>query len=268
MFLLYIVPKSSTELHWELLQTVVHSTLPFISRTDAGSLLTRFSEDIGSISQMLPLFILASVSMGFNVLVDIGIVASGAKYAPPLVVFLLLILYGIQYFYLHTSRQLRLMEVEASVPIYTLFTEAAAGMPFIRGLGYEKKFDEKLATHLNQSQKPAYFLLSVQQWLMFMLDFTTFVAAAVLISIALVFPSSSSDSAIGLALLNLITFSATANLFIQVWVQVETNLGSLARIKVFCSDTPQEDDSAAGAVPGNWPETGKIEFKGVTASYM
>ncbi len=268
-FLKQIVPKSSAELHWRLLQTVMESTLPFLSHTDAGSLLNRFSQDISLISQRMPIMLSATVSMFFNVLVDMGIIASGAKFTPPIIIFLFAVLYGIQYFYLRTSRQLRYLEIETTFPLVTHFTEMNSGMASIRGLRCQQHFRKELIMRLNHSQRPFYYLLCIQQWLTLMLDFTTFVAAVVLISITTLYPGSSSDSAIGLALLNLISFSTTASYFLQTWVHLETSLGGLARIQSFCKDTPVERDPVnAEPLPENWPLTGKIDFNCVTAKYM
>lgn len=268
LFLFCVIPNSAADLHWSLLQTVLNTTLQVISHTDSGSLLTRFSEDVGNITQQIPLLFMGTVSMGFNVLVDVGIVSSGSKYAPPLIVFLFIVLYAVQNFYLKTSRQLRLQVVEASAPLYTQFTETASGMAHIRGLNSHNFFHAKILRRVEYAQKPFFYLLSVQQWLTLILDFATFIAGITLTTISLKAPSSSSDNAIGLALLNLITFSNTASLLIQVWVSLETNLGSLARIEQFCANTPQQQNLGASAPPQEWPSTGRIELSNVTASYL
>lgn len=267
-FLKQIVPKSSVELHSRLLQTVLDTTLSYLSHTDAGSLLNRFSQDISLISQQMPLMLMTTVSMFFNVLVDMGIIASGAKLTPPIIIFLIAILYGIQYFYLRTSRQLRYLELETTSPLVTHFTETSTGMAHIRGLGWQQLFDKELTTRLNHSQRPFYYLLCIQQWLTLVLDFMAFITAVTLVSVTTVFPQSSSDSAIGLAMLNLISFSTTASYCLHMWVQLETSLGGLARIQSFCKETPVEQDRVdMPALPDNWPSSGKIDFNCVTAKY-
>lgn len=267
-FFKHIVPQTSAALHWDLLEAVLEARLSFLNHTDAGSLLNRFSQDIALISQTLPTLFMATFSMFFNVLVDIGVIASGAKYAAPIIVFFIVALYTVQYYYLKTSRQLRLLELETSSPLITHMTESSSGMAHIRNLGWQHYFQSEFIQRLDSSQKPYYYLFCIQQWLTFVLDAMTFVSAVTLVSISLVFPQSTSDGAIGLALLNLITFSATASLFLSVWVRVETSLGGLSRIKEFCADTPKEQDRTdMPDVEEDWPATGKIDFNCVTASY-
>ncbi|KAM3547048.1 hypothetical protein ARSEF1564_000089 [Beauveria bassiana] len=268
LYLKQVLPRSSAELHWRLLQTVMRSTLSFISHTDAGSLLNRFSQDISMITQRMPLALMTTASMFFNVLVDIGIISSGAKYTPPVMVFLLGILYAIQHYYLRTSRQLRYLELETTAPMITHFTETISGISHIRGLGWQRAFNAELALRLNNTQRPFYYLYCVQQWLTLALDFTTFVCAVTLISVATVFPESTSDSAIGLALLNLISFSTAASWFLRSWVALEISLGGLARIKAFCKHTPvEEDPEDAEPVPEDWPASGRIDYERVSANY-
>ncbi|OAA64056.1 Vacuolar metal resistance and drug detoxification protein [Cordyceps fumosorosea ARSEF 2679] len=267
-FFKQIVPQTSAALHWDLLQSTLEAKLSFLSHTDAGSLLNRFSQDVALISQTLPTLFMATVSMFFNVLVDIGVISSGAKYAAPIIVFFIVALYAIQYYYLKTSRQLRLLELETSSPLITHVTESSSGMAHIRSFGWQYYFQREFIQRLDSSQKPYYYLFCIQQWLTFVLDTMTFVSAVTLVSISLVFPQSTSDGAIGLALLNLISFSTTASLFLSVWVRVETSLGGLSRIKAFCAETPQEQDRVVLPEVGeDWPTTGKIDFNCVTASY-
>lgn len=263
-----IVPNTSIELHRRLLYTVMESTPSFVSHTDAGSLLNRFSQDVGLISQQLPLMLCTTLSMFWNVVLDIGILSSGAKYAAVLVLFFIGALYGIQHYYLRTSRQLRILDLETTAPMLTHFSDTNTGISHIRSLGWQESFERQFIGHLNKSQLPFFYLFIIQQWLTLTLDFTTFVAAVVLVTITTVYPQASSDTSIGLALLNLISFSMTASYFLQSWVHTETSLGGLARIKEFCEQTPQEEDDAnATDLPESWPSTGKIDFSGVTASY-
>lgn len=267
-YFLRIIPKSSTELHWRLLRSVMGATLTFINQTDTGSSLNRFSQDISLVSQTLPIVFMQAVFICFSVLVDIGVICSGAKYASPIMIFLLLLLYGIQYFYLRTSRQLRLLELESTSPFFSHFKEASSGMEHIRAFGWQRQFKDDFCALLQRAQRPFYYLFAIQRWLTFVLDLTSCFVATILVSISLSIPHSTSATALGLALLNLIGFSSTASHFITVWVGLETCLGGVARIKTFCEETPQEtDQGGASDLPEEWPTTGKIEFTSVSAGY-
>ncbi len=203
-----------------------------------------------------------------NTLVDIGIFAAGAKYTAPIMLMLLFALYGVQYYYLRTSRQLRLLDLETSAPLLTLFKEASSGMQHIRAFSWQDKFMQDCCRLVDRLQKPYYCLLSVQQWLKLVLDMSACFIATILITISTTLPSSTSDTSVGLALINLVSFSIMTSALIRVWVTLETCLGGLARIRTFCTTTPQETDgSSCLNVPEQWPSSGKIEIKSLSASY-
>lgn len=64
--------------------------------------------------------------------------------------------YCIQRVYLRTSRQVRLMDLEAKAPLCTHFLESLAGIVTIRAFGWASVYRKKNNEHLDQSQVPFY----------------------------------------------------------------------------------------------------------------
>lgn len=121
---------------------------------------------------------------------------------------------------------------------------------------------------LNNSQLPFYIMFCIQRWLQIVLDLFVAIVAVGLTATALKLPSSSSKGAIGVSLINLIGFNVVLSVFITLWTQLETSLGAIARLKWFISNAgnenkPGEDED----LPLNWPTSGKVELRNVTASY-
>ncbi len=269
LYYLKVVPRSSNALHWRLLETVMSSTLWFLSETDNGSILNRFSQDVTLISQKLPMSFMEVCYLGTCALVDIGIISSGSKYAAPIVPIFIIVLYLVQYFYLRTSRQLRLLDLESSSPLYTHFTETSNGVQHIRAFQWQEAFIQQCIVRLDRAQKPYYYLFSIQRWLTLVLGLSTFAIAVVLVTFALNFTDSTSETALGLSLLNLITFSSNIADFIDSWVDLETSLGAISRVRTFTTTTPVEEDvdTLDTAQLEHWPESGLVEFRSVSASY-
>lgn len=262
-----ITPNLSNEIHSRLLKATIGATLSWITQTDTGVTLNRFSQDISIISQQLPIAFMQFCFILCSVATNIGILAAAAKYTAPVMLLILVLLYGIQYFYLRTSRQLRLLDLEASAPLLTLFKETSSGMQHIRAFRWQEKLMGDCSDLVGRLQKPYYCLSSVQQWLTLVLDLSACCIAAILTSISTK-TSSISDTSVGLAFLGLISFSSLSSQLIRVWILLETCLGGLARIRTFCEVTPQEADQPDhSSVPDNWPSTGKVEIENVSASY-
>ncbi|KAH7486465.1 hypothetical protein FOMA001_g5636 [Fusarium oxysporum f. sp. matthiolae] len=199
-------------------------------------------------------------------LVQIGVVASGASYFGAFLPISFLALYLIQKYYLRTSRQMRLLDLEAKTPLYTQFTEITAGLATIRSFGWTDEFLDESCRMLNTSQKPFYLMFCIQRWLELVLDLFVAGMAILLVTIALRIPGTTSEGAIGLAMVNLLGLNLTLTTVIEQWTTLETSLGAIARLKSFISNTPNENKQDETEVPDNWPG-GRIVFDGVTASY-
>lgn len=73
----------------------------------------------------------------------------------------------------------------------------------------------------------------------------------------------------GLALLNLVSFSEFTSNSIRWFVAMENQFGAVARIRDFKRQTPTEKDGdgCCEDVPAQWPESGSIELNCVSAVY-
>ncbi|KAI1878317.1 uncharacterized protein JN550_000499 [Neoarthrinium moseri] len=227
-YMLKVAPTSAEKLHRI-------ATVGFLSSTDSGSLLNRFSQDMSIINQSLPMVMLNFSIVFFDNLVSLGIIVSGADYAAVVIPFLFVAVYLVQHFYLRTSRQMRHLDLEAKSPLYTQFSETAAGVQHIRAFSWQSETLSESFGLLDFSQKP-YYLISA--------------------------------SAIGLAMLNVINFGTGMANVIGTWTRMETSLGAIARLRSFLEETPTEEDpSDEPELPKGWPLYGGVELKGVCARY-
>jgi ATP-binding cassette subfamily C (CFTR/MRP) protein 1 len=266
-----MVPRSGIAFHKRLLDTVLGSPMSFFASTDTGVTLNRFSQDLMLIDMELPVSALntfASKSFGLRLphavdlrrpafilciaqMILIAVAAPFATISFPVVGGSV---YFIQRFYLRTSRQLRFLDLEAKSPLYTQFNEMLEGLATIRAFGWQSFLGEKAIELLDRSQ--------------LVLDLIVAAVATILIILVVVLNGKLSAGYVGVALLNVILFSQSIKLLIHWWTQLETHIGSVARIKTFTTDAISEDQEEEDQVPPpNWPSDGKIEFRDVTACY-
>lgn len=177
-------------------------------------------------------------------------------------------LWLIQRFYLRTSRQLRLLDLEAKAPLYSHFLETFTGIVTIRAYGWQEKSRGINLTLVNASQKPFYLLAMVQRWLSLVLDLVTASIALIVVGLAVGLRDSVSAGSVGVSLVNLISFTSYIRMIVVLWASTETSLGAITRIKNFTEDTEVEDLTIEnGVLLEDWPREGGIHFKSVSASY-
>lgn len=262
-----MVANSYEKIHDSLLDTTIHAKTQFLSKTDNGSLLNRFSNDMTLITQDLPLALMYSSMFFFAVWVDLAIIASGAYYVAIVFPVFLGGLFYAQQIYLRTSRQMRILEIESRTPLITLTSETMAGIEQIRTSKWTCFFKLDLLSKLEYSQKAYYMMNSIQQWLLLMLDLSVVMLATALVAIALHLPHSSSANGLGLALVNMIGLSMELGHTMRYWAEGETCLGAVTRTHEFQNTTPQEPEDGKNTVGPSWPEQGEIEFSNVSAQY-
>lgn len=262
-----LCPRASLSLHRKLAVTVMSSTLGFLSSTDSGSILNRFSVDMDILTKKVPPTLHNTFYYGFGSLVQVGIALSAASYMAALIPAIVIALFFIQRYYLRTSRQLRRLELEAQAPLVTALREAAEGLVYVRSFGWQAQTLEESLRLLNESQKPIYLLYSAQQLLTLVTGLLAGFVGIFLAILTLFTTSGSSGNSTGLSFLAVVVLGNALNQLILAWTALETAIGSLSRMQSFMDETPTESDAGAKDLPEIWPSRGEIQIKDVSARY-
>ncbi|TQS33124.1 hypothetical protein Golomagni_06543, partial [Golovinomyces magnicellulatus] len=142
------------------------------------------------------------------------------------------------------------------------------GIEHIRAFGWQKKMLDESLTLLDESQKPFYYLYSLQRWLLLVLDSSCTVLALITVTIAVFWKDSTTEERLGLALVVLMAYSLALRNLVRNWTTLETSLGAISRLQQFVKNTPTEKDGAKASTPAHpWPSHGVVEFKNVGARY-
>lgn len=227
----------------------------------------RFSQDISLIDVQLPSALLQFVDGIFLCLIEGVLIVSSNKYLAATVPIALGVLYLIQKYYLRTSRQMRLLDIEAKAPLYTHFLETLDGVSTIRAFGWQKEYQVAASAFLDTSQRPYYLMYCIQRWLNLVLDLV--VAGFAILAVALATQlAGSSPGSLGIALTNLLTFSTSLAYLIQAWTVLETSIGSITRVMDFTTTTPVEDNaSSSQGIATSKAQRGNVTISNITASY-
>ncbi|ETS74012.1 hypothetical protein PFICI_13878 [Pestalotiopsis fici W106-1] len=261
-----MIQVSGAKLHKEALSTVMTAPLKFFSTTDTGVVTNLFSQDMNLIDGELPLALINLSNRLFTTLGMAAVVATSSAYLVITFPIMAIFLYGLQKFYLRTSRQLRLLDLEAKSPLYSQFIDTIKGVATIRALGWAKNVIATNDKFLDRSQRPAYLLAMIQRWLQFVLQLLVALLATIVVALATQLRSNSAFA--GASLVTLMTFGNSLSFLIRVYTVVETSIGSVSRLKTFSESVVPENLPGEDVVPPpQWPMKGAIDIRGVSASY-
>jgi ABC-type multidrug transport system fused ATPase/permease subunit len=261
------IPRSSNSLHKKLLDAVLNAPYWFFVATDTGQLVNRFSQDMSLLCLDLPFAFVDTIFNAGNAIVGAVLITLASTYSLAICPALAVILYVLQKFYLLTSRQMRLLDLEAKSPLYTHFIQTLHGVTTIRAFGWQHASSAENAELLDRSQRPFYLMYSIQRWLNLVLDLLVAGVATLVVCLSTQLDNSS-PGALGVSLLNIVTFSQDLTYLVRTWTDLETSLGAMARVRDFERNTPSEHlSNEQSTVPQDWPTGGEISIKDLSSSY-
>ncbi|KAF6809553.1 ABC multidrug transporter [Colletotrichum sojae] len=264
--IIWMTTSSGRVLHQQALQTVIHAPLSFFTTTDSGVVTNLFSQDMTLIDNELPMSLLNAVIALFDSIAMGAVIAVASPYMAISYPFMIALCWIIQKFYLRTSRQLRLLDLESKSPLYTHFLDTIKGVATIRAFGWTGKDISHNQHLLDTSQRPAYLLAMIQQWLVVTMQLMVACVAVVLVALATQLRANSGFT--GASLVTLMSWGETIAMLIRFYTQLETSIGAVARIKTFSEKVKPESLEGEDIEPSEeWPENGAVELKGVSASY-
>ena len=119
---------------------------------------------------------------------------------------------------------------------------------------------------LETSQRPAYLLPLMQQWLRLVLNLVVAIIAIMLVTLATQLRAESGFTGVGLV--SLMSFGDGLSSLVRCWTQLETSIGAISRLKSF-SDTVKSEllPCQVEMPPKEWPRYGRIEIDSVSARY-
>ena len=111
------VRLAGTDLHHAAVDTVMHSSLRFLSSTDVGKVLNLFSQDMNIMDTQLPrmvnnLCICLTIAIGQAVVIAVSSAWLAVSYP-----FFVALLWAVQRVYLPSSKRLRILDLEAKTPL-------------------------------------------------------------------------------------------------------------------------------------------------------
>lgn len=268
LFLLIVGPTSGRTLHKRMLDAVMNAPMKFLSNIETGSLVNRFSQDLRYVDIVLPVALAVFIFEITACIGAAGLAMAAVSWFAISIPFVVATLVLIQRFYVRTSKQLRILEIEQKAPLFSHFLGSIHGLTTIRAFGWVQPYADKNLTRLDDAQKPAYLLNCIQRWLSLVLDMVVAFLTIILVVFAVTLRDKVNPSLLGVALVNMMRLGGNMKGIILYWSILETSLGAITRIRTFSEKTPTELEPRENSHPTNgWPSRGTLEVNNLSVQY-
>lgn len=206
-------------------------------------------------------------------LAQLVLIAVSTRYLAAILPVIVIMCYAVAHFYLRTSRQVRLLDIEYRAPLASQLLKTLDGLATIRAYQWQDKYEAKNMAFLNDSQRPFYMLSCLQRWLIFSVNMIVAMIALVLIVVVTTLRDQIGPGYMGIALSNVLAFSGTIEAAVISWTMLEVCLGAVSRVRTFQEETETEESTAGAGVvlkkpdDDHWPSKGEVVIRDLTASY-
>uniref|UniRef100_A0A0U9HVH0 Putative ABCC protein n=1 Tax=Chrysomela populi TaxID=154003 RepID=A0A0U9HVH0_CHRPP len=257
---------ASSRLHNKMFDNIVFSPMLFFNNNPSGRILNRFSKDIGSLDEVLPMTLLDTAQIGLAVAAISVVIGSLSPYILVPTIVILVFFYFMRVFYLQTSRDVKRIDSITRSPIYTHLTASLQGLTTIRAFGAEEILKVEFDGYQNTNSAASFMFLGATRTFGFWLDFFCVVYVACVLAILLFLKSETFGGNIGLALTQTMGLMGMFQWGMRQWSELENQMTSVERVQEYADLQPEAEESVRKP-PKYWPERGAVEFRDMSLRY-
>ncbi|KAM0668326.1 hypothetical protein ACQRIU_001888 [Beauveria bassiana] len=249
-----LAKRSGSYLHNALAIRIFGAPLSYFVATDIGVTLNRFGQDIDLVDRQLPNSFARLATQCCKMTAQIivmSLVQTEVAFAVPVCA---VVVYFVQRVYLRTSRQLRVLDLEAKASLYSGFHETAA-------------VEQRNIDAVDLSMRPIFLMRCLNRWLLIVLELIVNTVAIAIVLLA-VMGGDERGTRIGVALNLVILTNKTLIALVLGFTDLEVSLGAISRLKTVDEMTPQEDlPRETQMPPKHWPIHGDLVLSNLCTGY-
>ncbi|KAI6210597.1 ABC transporter, ATP-binding protein [Aphelenchoides besseyi] len=257
--------RASTNLHNQMLHSILHGIAAFFDSTPTGRILNRFSKDLDEIDVKLPFSSEALLQymitcMGF-LLTIIWVFPAFFFACIPLgaifIVFFLCFRAGI--------RSLKRTENVSRSPVFDHVTSSLDGLGTVHAFGQNERFVETFKTKLDENSSSMFMFNAAMRWQAVWLDLLVVAVSFMVSCLIVLLTQSIAPSDAGMALAFALQMSGVFQFAVRSQTELESKLTAVERVSYYYKNIEQEKDSNVEVK--NWPSNGDIKFNDVSLRY-
>ncbi|XP_074031098.1 probable multidrug resistance-associated protein lethal(2)03659 isoform X2 [Leptinotarsa decemlineata] len=257
--------KASKNLHDWITHSVLNSFMTFFDGHYIGNIINRFSKDVGTIDETIPLIVYEIMRGTLQVLSIMFLLVSAHLIFLLPVVILIILLYFLRRFYISTGRNIKRLDASTRSPFIGHFNATMEGLTTVRAYEKEPLLIEEFDRHLDHHTSAYYMMICTSRAFGFTIDM---ICSTLLSAVVVHFVFFNPDSPVGSVALAISQANALMGLLqgtVRMYSEIENNMTAIERVLEY-SDIETENRKK-GLVKDNWPDKGMIEFKDLSLTY-
>lgn len=262
--------RAARKLHDLMFTAVVRSPLRFFETTPSGAIQSRFSHDVATVDERLPVSMAESFSTIMAVIGVLVVITWSTPLFALAIIPLTWLYLRIQAYFMASSRELKRLESSTRSPVFNHIQESVVGASTIRAYGQQTRFINTALDAISLNHRAGFLATVCNSWLAIRLELLSAVvilSSAALAGFSLIHFRSLDPAQIGLMLSYALSSTRLLTWILHGATDVETNAIAVERIQQYIR-LPPEVTPDAKAPPAGWPCSGTLEFRNVSARYQ
>ncbi|CDR36994.1 CYFA0S01e06238g1_1 [Cyberlindnera fabianii] len=265
----YISTTSARELNLKAMRRILHAPMAYLDVTPMGRILNRFTKDTdvldNELGEQLRLFLHPTAFVIGVIILCIIYLPWFALVIPPLLV----VFSCVTSYYQSSSREVKRLEAVQRSFVYNNFNEVLNGMSTLKAYRATSRFLKKNNVSVDRMNEAYFVVIANQRWISIHMDMVAVCLLFVVAMLAVTRQFSISAASAGLVVTYVMQIGGLMSLIMRAYTTVENEMNSVERLCQYANDLVQEKPYRINETKPSpsWPESGSIEFEGVSLRY-
>ncbi|GAW05721.1 ABC transporter [Lentinula edodes] len=257
---------ASELIHHQLVESVLAATFRWLDETPVSRIITRSTQDIGSVDFALPMIASRVCDITISLLFKIGavVIFTPTFLLPSIVLVALGTWVGSLYLRAQSSVK-REMSI-AKAPVIGMMGAVSTGIVSVRAYSAQNQFADLLMTRIDHYSRSARVFHNLQRWMAIRTETLAGIFSAGL-AWYLVYFTNSNASATGFLLNLAVTFSGGIVWWVIAVNGLEAESNCLERLESYLQIDQEARLNDGRIPPAHWPSSGELRVENLSAKY-
>ncbi|CAE6473454.1 unnamed protein product [Rhizoctonia solani] len=259
--------RAARRIHGQLVSSILGAPLRWLDSTPVGRVIARFTQDIRSVDETLPLQLESFVNITYSMCSSFLVVVI---FSPQFFIPGVTILAGgfwVGHIYIRSQLSVKREMSNSRSPLFSHFGTALAGVISIRAYRAEVQFKNETLKRVDKYTRASRTFYNLNRWISFRMDALGGIFAAGLAAYLVYVGSSPDASNTGFSLNRAVVLSGCIIWWVRVLNDFEVQGNSLERIQGYVEIEQEIPPVPEKIPPAHWPSSGNIAVENLTARY-